>query len=525
VEAGGSEGARLAGRGVDPKLTKPREALAVSQEVGQPPVSVAPAAWRAWLPSLPWIVGLLAMGRALVASAALLNDPDTYLHIAAGRWMLSHAALPSPDPFSFTMAGHPWHPSEWLGEVVLAGLYVCGGWGAVIIATAVCFGAAVGLLTWFLARRIHPIAASLAALPGAVLVLPHLLARPHVLALPLMVLWCGELFAARDDRQNPPWALLPTMLIWANLHGSFLFGLALAGYLAGEAVLEARGGAGRLAAARRWGAFVLAAIAVSLINPNGLVALVQPFRLMGMGALQSGFDEWRPADFAAFPALAGWLVGMTVLVVLGWRSMPWPRLIVLLVLAYMALAHVRHADLLGLVGPLAVAAPLAPRLAAWLHPAAASPLLRTAAELARPARPFGVLAAIALGAVLSLPVILRPIDRAGDAVTPRAALAAARGLGVAGPVFNSEAFGGYLIFSGVPTFIDGRVEFYGNDFLAAYLAAERGDAAVLSALLDRYRLKWSLVQAEAPMAAVFDRLPGWRRVYADGWAVVHARQD
>lgn len=483
------------------------------------------AAWRAWLPSLPWIVGLLAMLRTLAASTAVLNDPDTYLHITAGLWMLMHGALPSPDPFSFTTAGAPWHPSEWLGEIALAAIYELGGWGTVIVATAACFGAAVGLLCWFLGRRIGPLPAALAALAGAVLVLPHLLARPHVFALPLMVLWCGGVLTARDERRRPRWALLWAMLLWANLHGSFLFGIALAGYLGGEAVLVARGRRERAAVARQWAVFVLAAAAVSLVNPNGLTALIEPFRLMAMPALQTGFVEWQPADLVRFPALAGWLVCGAALVMAGWRSLPWTRLLLLLALGYMALAHVRHADLLGLLGPLAIAAPLAPRLAAWLRPAAASPLLRAVAQLARPARHAGLLTAVVLGAALSIPVLLRPIDRAGDAVTPQAALAAARGLHLAGSVFNSEAFGGYLIFSGVPTFIDGRVELYGNDFLAAYLAAERGDAVVLAALLDRYHIAWSLVQAQAPVAAALDRLPGWRRVYADDRAVVHTRRD
>lgn len=465
------------------------------------------------------------MLRALAASTALLNDPDTYLHIAAGRWMLAHGTLPSPDPFSFTMAGAPWHPSEWLGEIALAVIYDVGGWGPVIAAAAACFGAAIGLLCWFLVRRVGPLPAGLGALAGAVLVLPHLLARPHVFALPLMVLWCGGVFAARDERRRPPWALLWVMLVWANLHGSFLFGIALAAYLGGEAVFAARGWQERLVIARDWAAFVLAAAAVSLINPNGVTALIQPFRLMAMPALQSGFGEWLPADLAQFPALAGWLLGAAALVVAGWRSLPWTRLLLLFGLAYMALMHVRHADLLGLVGPLAIVAPLAPRLGGWLRPAATSPLLRGAAALAPPARITGVLAAIALGIAASILVLLRPIDRSHDAVTPQAALAAARDLHLAGPVFNSEAFGGYLVFSGVPPFIDGRVELYGNDFLAAYLAAERDDAAVLLSLLDRYRIAWSLVQVQAPVAAILERLPGWRRVYGDDRAVIYARRD
>jgi len=38
--------------------------------------------------------------------------PDTYLHIAAGRWTLAHAALPVHDPFSHSLAGATWVPHE-----------------------------------------------------------------------------------------------------------------------------------------------------------------------------------------------------------------------------------------------------------------------------------------------------------------------------------------------------------------------------------------------------------------------------
>ncbi|HWB48943.1 MAG TPA: hypothetical protein VG651_07525 [Stellaceae bacterium] len=499
----------------------------MSEQVRHPPglVDAAPAVWRAWLPSWPWIVGLLAMLRALASPLALLNDPDTYMHIAAGRWMLTHAALPAAEPFSFTMAGQHWVPGEWLGEVVLAAVYAAAGWGGVIVLSAAGFGLAVGLLARFLARRLDAMPAVIAALAGAVLVLPHLLARPHVLALPLLVLWCGALFAARDDNRAPPWALLPVMLCWANLHGSFLFGIALALYLAAEAVLAAPEGTARRHAAIRWGGFILAAAALCVVNPNGPDAIVQPFRLMAMPALQSGFGEWQPADLVRFPALAAWLLGAGAVVVLGWRALPWTRLALLAALAYMALAHVRHADLLGLVGPLVIAAPAAPRLAMLLRPAAGSPVLRAAALFARPARLPALCLVIALALAAGLPSLMRPVDRTGDAVTPAAALAAARAMNLTGPVFNSEAFGGYLIFAGVPTFIDGRIELYGNAFLAGYLAAERGDAAALAGLLDRYRIGWTLVQAQAPMAAALDRLSGWRRVYADGRAVIHVRQD
>jgi hypothetical protein len=483
----------------------------------------AAAAWLAWLPSWPWLLGLAAFVRALASPTALLHDPDTYLHIAAGRWMLAHHALPAVDPWSHTMAGAPWVASEWLGELVLAMAYGAGGWGAVIVLTAGSFTLAVALLGAFLLRRLPPLPAIIATLAGAMLVLPHLLARPHVLALPALVLWCGALLAARDDERGPPWLALPVMALWANLHGSFMFGLALAGFLAAEAMLHPVGGQSRRAEAKRWGLFAAAAVAAALCNPDGVAALLQPLRLVAMPALQTGFVEWAPADLAKFPALEAWLLGGVALGFVLRVRLPWTRLALLLGLFYMALAHVRHADLLGLVAPLTIAAALGPALAGLLQPAAGSPISRAAAALARPARLPACALVLALALAGSLPVLLHPAARTGDAVTPQAALAAAQRLGLSGPVFNSEAYGGYLIFAGVPVFIDGRIEMYGNDFLAAYIAAEQGDAASLATLLDRYRVAWTLLQAQSPAIAALDGMPGWRRAYADGQAVIHVR--
>ena len=474
-----------------------------------------------WLPPWPWLLGLAALVRALGSPAALLHDPDTYLHITAGRWMLAYRALPTADLWSHTMPGAPWIPAEWLGEVALALTYRAGGWGGIIVLTAVSFALTTALLAWFLLRRFPPLPAAIATLAGAMLVLPHLLARPHVLALPALVYWCGVLIAARDEECGPPWAVLPVMVLWVNLHGSFMFGLALAGFLAAEAVLRPAAGQCRLAEARRWGLFIAVAVIASLCNPNGVWALLQPLRLIAMPALQTGFVEWAPADLAKFPALEAWLLGAVAFGFTLRVGLPWTRLLLLLGLFYMALAHVRHADLLGLVAPLAVAAAFSPALARLLRPAAGSPISRAAAALACPARLPACALVLALGLAAAMPSLLHPPARPGDAATPQVALDAAQRLGLTGPVFNGEAYGGYLIFSGVPVFIDGRIEMYGNDFLAAYIAAEQGDTAALTALLDRYHIAWTLLPTQSPAIAGLDHLPGWRRAYTDDQAVIH----
>jgi hypothetical protein len=183
------------------------------------------------LPSWPLIVALLAFARALAQPGALLHDPDTYLHIAAGRWMLTHAALPTHDPFSYTFAGAHWAAPEWLAEIVLATVYRVAGWSGLALVTIACFAVSLAFLTRSLLRSAEPFSALIAVALGAAMIEPHLLARPHILALPLLALWSGALFAARDAGEAPSFRLLPVMVQWVNLHASpdFSYGIGASG--------------------------------------------------------------------------------------------------------------------------------------------------------------------------------------------------------------------------------------------------------------------------------------------------------
>jgi hypothetical protein len=476
--------------------------------------------WARLVPSWPLIVALLALARAVAQPGALLHDPDTYLHIAAGRWMLAHAALPVHDPFSYTFAGARWVPHEWLAELAMAAVYGAAGWNGLVLLTIACFAASLALLTRFLLRSAEPFSALIAVALAATMVEAHLLARPHMLAMPLLVLWSGALLAARDAGAAPPFRLLPAMVLWANLHDSYLFGLLLACYLAAEAVLA---GPRRQSEARRWGLFAALALAAALVTPNGIAGLAEPFWLMAMPALQSSFIEWRSPDFQDFQPVEIMLLGLIALGLTTGVKVPLTRVLVLVGLCHMALAHTRHADLLGLVGPLAVAGSLGPQLAARIRSAPDSRVSRAATRLAEPAAAPAAALSLAVALAMSLPLLLRPIIRTDDPATPSSALAAAARLGLSGRVFNSEGFGGYLVFRGVPTFIDGRIELFGNTFLADYLDAANGDKHALRALLDRWGVGWTLLSPEQGAVGCLDRLPGWRRAYSDARAVIYVR--
>jgi hypothetical protein len=276
-------------------------------------------------------------------------------------------------------------------------------------------------------------------------------------------------------------------------------------------------------AAIRWGAFLLAALIAALLTPHGIAGLMQPIRLTQNATLQATFAEWMSPDFQKSPALEMWVLGLLLVGYASGVRLPPARLVLLLGLVHMTLQHGRHGDLLALVAPLAVAMPLGQTLAALTATQAPSRLALLFAQLARPAGLPATALALVLAAALALATAFYPVSRGDDRVTPEIALRAAAQLGLTGPVFNSEGFGGYLLFRGIPSFIDGRIEMYGDAFLARDFQAERGGEVVLAELLARYRIDWTLLMPGAGAVLVMDHLAGWERVYTDDWAVIHRR--
>jgi hypothetical protein len=85
---------------------------------------------------------------ALIAGhgGAVLHDPDTYLHLTVGRWIIAHGAVPHHGIFSGTMAQAPWVAHEWLGEALLASLFETFGWAGLAVTTCLCAAAALAML-------------------------------------------------------------------------------------------------------------------------------------------------------------------------------------------------------------------------------------------------------------------------------------------------------------------------------------------------------------------------------------------
>lgn len=455
--------------------------------------------------SPPWIAATAMLAITLFAPG-VLKDGDSFWHLAAGDWMLAHGAVPYADPFSHTLAGAPWMSHEWLSEVLIAAAFRAAGWSGVVVLTAL--GAALALfqLARHLGRWLPAGPSLLLLLLAGSCIGSYLLARPHVLALPALEAWTAGLFIARSVERPPSWHLLPVMSLWANLHGGFVLGLLLVVPLALEAAL-AEPAAWRTVLAR-WGGFLLAATAAAALTPHSWAGLVFPFQLMRMETL-ANIIEWQPPPFATTQPLELVLVaGLYVALTRGARLPP-VRLLLLLGLLHMALHHTRHQILVGLIVPLLLAEPLGMALAPEPKPHGDSRW-----------RAGGLIAMTGLIAVR----LLLPVVRVDGPAAPITALAHVPPALAAKPVFNDYNFGGYLIYSRVRPFIDGRADMYGDVFMRQYLAATTPEKVALETAFRDYKVRWTILQADAPLIALMDVLPHWCRLYADKVAVVHTTE-
>ncbi len=336
-----------------------------------------------------------------------------------------------------------------------------------------------------------------------VVLIPMLLARPHVLAWPLLAFWIWLMLRARERDRAPylPAALL--MTVWANLHGSFVFGLGIVALFGLEALLSSPD-KGR--AFRQWLIFGVACAVAVCINANGVEGALHPFQFTQLEMLPM-IDEWKPSNPKATPFFFGALAVAIAAII--WKR---PRLhpvrwaILALFLAG-AMYQTRHQAMLAIV---------------------AAMILPEALAKGTPRRLDGNLCAAVLVAVAGAYLLVgvraaMPLTPPDNETNPWGLMASVPQELRGEPVMNDYSFGGPLILHGIRPYVDGRGDMYGDRFVLNYAKIVGGDRAAFLEAAQRWNIRWAIApHRDKKMIAMLDRTPGWRRIRQDRVGVVFA---
>ena len=469
----------------------------------------------------------------VLPGSSLLKDPDTLWHIRTGQWILDNAQFPVVDFYSYTAVGKRWIAGEWLSEIFFALAFNIGQWRGVVILSAITIAAIIATLSFYLLRNLRFSVAIGWTILTAFAISPHYLARPHLFSFLLLLVWLIILIDAYDSGDFKPSIFILAILIifWANLHGSFTLGVALlcvfSGYFCCEKFVQ------RNYSRCRSTFLMLLAVGVgALLTPYGIFSALVTLELFNMKFLFQQIAEWKSPDFQAYQPLLFLLVGLFGAIVgLGIR-LRGPRLIVFSMMMFLGLSHIRGLLMFFLVAPIILARPIASHSVWWRATRVADPNSSESTGALDPVlsyfqkRPIMIPAICLAVAALATAYSWRYTNSGPDrSIAPKAAIDFVRQNGISGNVFNSYDFGGYLIFSGIPTFIDGRVTPYTDDFLRKHSeAVNLVDINKAFLLLDEYKVTWVILHPIEPLAKALARSALWDEVYSDNYSVVFVRR-
>jgi len=473
---------------------------------------------------------------------AQIRDYDLWWHLAAGRWMVAHHALPRFDAFSFTSAGNEWIDLHWLFELILYGVFrLAGGEGLLALLTLI-FLAALALVLLYGSRSGSLTAAVIGGLFMILVGHVNFVLRAHLLSIFFSVLMLNLLALYRRRQGLEIYLLAPVMLVWVNCHSLFAVGCVLmAAWGLGEFVdaLRRRRLQAESAYLVRLALASCLAVAVCLLNPYGVEGFLFPLqvftRISGEAALFQKYiieftppfriKIWVPALFFYKLSLA--LLGLVFL--LRFSKVRTAEVLVSLCFGYLSYRAFRNLSLWAAV----MGAVLGRNLGELI------PQPRAGTRWAAVGFPLASLG-------LSIVLLAQAVIFAHPGLRQRVYGFYRFGLGfqpgyypvrttdfleqhpIAGRGFNCLADGGYLLWRLFPerqVFFDGRLEVHDAAMFETYIRATR-HPRFLETVLDRFHLQYALIRHDYPaLIAGLAQNPKWAPVCLDQVSLLLVRRS
>jgi hypothetical protein len=477
----------------------------------------------------------------LFVSVLPLPPNDLWWHMAAGRIMVHEGAWITNNRWAYTLpADTPYVYQSWLSEIVLYGVWRVAGTPGLHLLRTCCIVASYALVGWAAWRATggNGKAVTAALLLAVLAGWDNWTLRPQTLALvpgAALIAILSEYLAGRLCRR---WlvALPLLVLLWGNLHGSFILGLALVA-LAWVALVVTALRQPTTAARSRLRDMSLcgaACLLAACVHPLGFGTFGYVSSMLSNTELQTRFVEWQPPH--ATPDLFNpgfWLYLALVLITalalmvrraslaallwfaaLGWLATDAVRYIV-----WFALAAVPLLALL-LAAPLRGKPTPVPQWLALGHALMLVALVIGTLPWFEPLRlfvPGGRWSAVATSGQYSTLLARQTPVAATEwlAANPRA-----------GRFWTDMSYTSYTIWR-LPdkqVFADLRVELFPRSIWDEYFAINAGNQASL-ATLDRWGITHLMLDRSANSALdhLLARTPGWCERYVDAASVVYGR--
>jgi hypothetical protein len=486
----------------------------------------------------------------------ILDDMSLGWHLLTGNFILNNRAIPHTDLISYTRAGKPWVPYEWLSGLIMAIVVRIADMPGLLIFTAALV-AATWMLLYKQCSRVKDNFGAFAfvlTLCGARVAFGLWSARPYTFTYPLVLILVSCLEKFRRGLLPFPVLCLTLSVItvlWTNLHPSFVLGLGIiAVYLISDLLETAfvrtveQTVPGQSKSKQL---FLLLGIcsACTLINPFGysLHTYLLPLSLSWpQQAKLIGESEVYPIFVTG--GVTG--IGFELLVALGVFALAFTRskpalchIILFLLLGHMSFAMARAVPIFLLVNLPFIAEWVAgiPELNLQNIASPVSKVLtwwrRISTDTAGGDRQRRLLPALTVSLLLMIAMVqnsthaftlIRAEFNSKKLPTSAARYVIDRHLPER-EGFSMYAWGGYLRWVyGIHVFIDDSNEFFDRKAYLTYLRIVKADAGWEQTLADNH-ISWILCDKRCNLTFALWRHPDWKMACEDPASVLFVRRD
>jgi hypothetical protein len=471
----------------------------------------------------------------LVLWSAIL-DPlrrlDLWWHIKVGEIIFNRGQIPTTDLFSFTEYGKEFAYPNWLAEVTFFVILNVGGLELLIVLNTliIVLTFIVVLKTAFVAK-VNPRLFAVFMLIPAISFAMYSNLRTQTFAFLFLALFMLVLWNYRLKSKKYIWFLPILMIVWVNIHGSYIIGLGVvAVFLGGESFRYV---------VRRWTndhdvldrsaisrlVIVLFLVVVAtLINPYGgdIYRYVQ--QVGSDPSSQIFVTEWQPPRITNIQHVLSFYLPFlaTTLIFIYSRSQPdWTEIVLFGVFTLFGFTAVRNGIWFTIV-----MTPIAARHLVHVS----VPLIMYRRHVTNSLRPVEApVTAGVIGILVAITVLFSPWVRPHlgvavlrpslvDEQIPLEAFAYIEQHGISGRMFHHQDFGDYIIWRLWPqlyTFIDGRVHLFSLDVVHDYLNAIAGRE--WERIMDKYQISYIFLPKsdQIPLLAIVQQSSNWRIIFED----------
>ena len=461
---------------------------------------------------------VLLAGLVLPYASKGIAESDIWWVLRNAQHLVLTHSFPRVDSYSYTAAGSPWLDKEWLsGLVYFLGYKARGLQGILFVyySVLVLIYAAVYVRCY---RAGADCKDAVVATLGAVC-LSGVSIAPRTLLFGWLCMAGLLLLMDRFERGDKGlWLIPPLFALWINLHGSWIFGMAVLFIPIACGLIEGEWG---LVVATRWTRaqftqllmVFLASAAALFVNPFGYKLVLYPFDLgFRQQSVVKFMDEWQPVAFNSWNGKLAMALIIGLLAAALFSSRKWKLSEVALTsfALWAALSHIRFLFFAGLI----IVPILAPRLKLF------DPYRR---DLDKP-----WLNAAIIAVVIALVIFYFPsnasLQQRVDADYPKQALEFMQQHHIDGRIFNQYKFGGYMEWHApdIKPFIDGRADIFVyngvfDDFIKATALSNTLE------ILDKYKVDYVLYEPKQPLTYLLEHSSGWRQIYSDPSTVLFER--